>query len=141
MNNETGSGLETIQKAWQSVLEPTLDKADPFVLDLRDYAAEIKYTRGPFLADVLWRSLKRIKADETALRIPVHLRPEPHAMSLVDTEFQEIDRSPAAYLAMNIAIEVVQVFEGGYSAPLLRDPPSHQSIAVDPVKQPNVPRK
>ena len=94
MNNETGSGLETIQKAWQSVLEPTLDKADPFVLDLRgksiivatesgwvrdlfwsrtalvattfcvpgrrgishlrDYAAEIKCTRGPFLADVLW---------------------------------------------------------------------------------------
>ena len=46
MNNETGSRLETIQKAGQSVLEPTLDKADPFALDLRDFTAEIKCTPG-----------------------------------------------------------------------------------------------
>jgi hypothetical protein len=55
-------------------------------------------------------------------------------VSLVDTEFEEIDSGPSAYLAMNIAIEIVQVFEGGYPATLLRNPASNQGIVVDFVK-------
>jgi hypothetical protein len=55
-------------------------------------------------------------------------------VSLVDTEFEEIDSGPAAYLVMNIAIEIVQVFEGGYPPTLLRNPASNQGILVNLVK-------
>ena len=60
--------------------------------------------------------------------------PEPDAVSLVDTEFEEIDCGPTAYLAMNIAKEIVQVIEGGNPASLLRNPASNQGVVVDLVK-------
>jgi len=46
--------------------------------------------------EVLWQSFKRIKADEAALRIAGHLRPETDAISLIDAEFEEIDCGPSA---------------------------------------------
>jgi len=86
VNDEAGFGSEPVQKAWQGSLEPVLDEADPFVVDLRHRAAQVKGSLGEFFSEVLWQSFKGIEANETALRIAVHLRPEPDAMSLVDAD-------------------------------------------------------
>jgi hypothetical protein len=49
MNDEPGSGREPVQKAGQGVLEPALDEADPFVVDLRDRAPTSNVPLGNFL--------------------------------------------------------------------------------------------
>jgi len=134
MNKKTGSWVKRVYKAGQGGLKPAFDKANPFVIDLWYLATRVKITLGHFLGPVLWHSYKRIKANKTALRIAVHLGPEPDAVSLVDTEFEEIDCGPTEYLAMNIAKEIVQVIEGGNPASLLRDPASNQGVVVDLVK-------
>src|SRR5713226_6053663 len=141
MNDEAGSGREPVHKAGQGVLKPAPDEADPLVVELRDRAPHVECTLGVVSEPVLRQSFERIKANETALRITVHLRPESDAVSRVDAEFEEIDCGPAAYLDMNIAIEIVQVCEGGYPSTLLRNPASNQGIVIDHVKQANVPRK
>ena len=141
VNDEAGSGCEPVQKVWQGGLKPTLDEADPLIVNLWYRTPQIIGTSGIFLAEVLWQALKGIKANETALRIAVHLRPESDAVSPIDAEFEEVDCGPAAYLTVNMTIKIVQVFECGYPSTLLRDPASNQSIAVDYVEQANVPWK
>src|SRR6516165_4439915 len=92
-------------------------------------------------APVLRQSFERIKANETALRITVHLRPKSDAVSRIDAELEEIDGGSAARLVMNITIEVVQVFEGWYPSTLLRNPAPDQGVIIDQIKELAVPGK
>src|SRR5271168_2919585 len=141
MNDEAGSGREPLQKDGYDVLEQALDETDPFVVDLRDPASGAERALGKVSGPVLWQSFEGIKANETALRLTVHLRPESDALSRADTEFEEIDCGPAAYLVIYMVIEVMKVFECRNRAPLLRNPLSNQSITINPVKRGNVPWK